>query len=51
MPQLDTVFIMMTYSWTWFMLYLMMKKIKTFIMTNPATHMTINKSTPTLQWL
>nr|AEM53539.1 ATPase 8 [Pituophis deppei jani]AEM53549.1 ATPase 8 [Pituophis catenifer]AEM53540.1 ATPase 8 [Pituophis deppei jani]AEM53541.1 ATPase 8 [Pituophis deppei jani]AEM53542.1 ATPase 8 [Pituophis deppei jani] len=51
MPQLDTVYILMTYLWAWVMLHLMMQKIKTILMTtNPTIHMP-NKSTLTLLWL
>nr|AEM53529.1 ATPase 8 [Pituophis deppei deppei]AEM53533.1 ATPase 8 [Pituophis deppei deppei]AEM53536.1 ATPase 8 [Pituophis deppei deppei] len=51
MPQLDTVYILMTYLWTWMMLHLMMQKIKNILMTtNPTIH-TPDKSTLTLSWL
>nr|AEM53584.1 ATPase 8 [Pituophis lineaticollis lineaticollis] len=51
MPQLDIVYILSTYLWTWMMLYLMMQKIKTILMTtNPTIH-TSDKSTHTLSWL
>nr|YP_009250809.1 ATP synthase F0 subunit 8 [Ptyas mucosa]AMY15596.1 ATP synthase F0 subunit 8 [Ptyas mucosa]ANO44259.1 ATP synthase F0 subunit 8 [Elaphe carinata] len=51
MPQLDTIYILMIYMWTWTMLYLMMQKIKTTLMTaNPMIYPT-PKSTITLQWL
>nr|YP_009048361.1 ATP synthase F0 subunit 8 [Euprepiophis perlaceus]AHG24488.1 ATP synthase F0 subunit 8 [Euprepiophis perlaceus]AHH24458.1 ATP synthase F0 subunit 8 [Euprepiophis perlaceus] len=51
MPQLDTIYILMVYLWTWTTLYLITQKIKTFMMTmNPMIYPTI-KSTPTLPWL
>nr|YP_001434505.1 ATP synthase F0 subunit 8 [Pantherophis slowinskii]ABF29851.1 ATP synthase F0 subunit 8 [Pantherophis slowinskii] len=52
MPQLDTVYILMIYLWTWTMLYLMMQKIKTILMTtNPTTPSAPMTSTFTLSWL
>nr|YP_010610932.1 ATP synthase F0 subunit 8 [Hebius craspedogaster]WAP91766.1 ATP synthase F0 subunit 8 [Hebius craspedogaster] len=53
MPQLDTIFISLTFLWTWFMLHLTMKKINTFLMTTgPKNNMytSYNKQTPTLPW-
>nr|AEM53558.1 ATPase 8 [Pituophis deppei deppei]AEM53560.1 ATPase 8 [Pituophis deppei deppei]AEM53562.1 ATPase 8 [Pituophis deppei deppei]AEM53564.1 ATPase 8 [Pituophis deppei deppei]AEM53565.1 ATPase 8 [Pituophis deppei deppei] len=51
MPQLDTVYILMTYLWTWAMLHLMTQKIKTILMTTNPTIDTPNKPTLTLLWL
>nr|YP_009171109.1 ATP synthase F0 subunit 8 [Ptyas dhumnades]AGT79944.1 ATP synthase F0 subunit 8 [Ptyas dhumnades]ALN11713.1 ATP synthase F0 subunit 8 [Ptyas dhumnades] len=52
MPQLDTVYILMTYLWTWLMLHLTTQKIKTFLMTtNPMIRTTPHKPTPALPWL
>nr|YP_009732553.1 ATP synthase F0 subunit 8 [Lycodon ruhstrati]AHV78297.1 ATP synthase F0 subunit 8 [Lycodon ruhstrati]QHS71272.1 ATP synthase F0 subunit 8 [Lycodon ruhstrati] len=52
MPQLDTVYILMTYLWTWLMLYLAAQKTKTFLMTtHPMICLTPNKPTPQLSWL
>nr|CAL69861.1 ATPase subunit 8 [Pantherophis guttatus guttatus] len=52
MPQLDTVYILMIYLWTWTMLYLMTQKIKTILMTtNPTTYSAPKTSTSTLSWL
>nr|QJX65637.1 ATP synthase F0 subunit 8 [Hebius optatus] len=53
MPQLDTIFISMIFPWTWFTLYLIMKKINTFLMTTGPknkTHAAHNKQTPALPW-
>nr|YP_009048545.1 ATP synthase F0 subunit 8 [Lycodon rufozonatus]AGT79918.1 ATP synthase F0 subunit 8 [Lycodon rufozonatus]AHV78285.1 ATP synthase F0 subunit 8 [Lycodon rufozonatus] len=52
MPQLDTVYILITFLWTWLTLYLTMQKIKTFMMTtHPAICPKPNKPTPTPTWL
>nr|BCO16650.1 ATP synthase F0 subunit 8 [Elaphe quadrivirgata] len=52
MPQLDTIYILMTHLWTWMTLYLMMQKVKTFTMYNYTlmTRLTPKQMT-TLQWL
>nr|YP_009137049.1 ATP synthase F0 subunit 8 [Elaphe anomala]AKE32285.1 ATP synthase F0 subunit 8 [Elaphe anomala] len=51
MPQLDTVYILMTHLWAWTTLCLMMQKNKTTMMTtNPVIHPTPKSMTPT-QWL
>nr|YP_010634226.1 ATP synthase F0 subunit 8 [Ptyas korros]WBQ42965.1 ATP synthase F0 subunit 8 [Ptyas korros] len=52
MPQLDTIYILMTYLWTWLVIHLTTQKTKTFLMTmNPAPHLTPKQQTPTMQWL
>nr|NP_008423.1 ATP synthase F0 subunit 8 [Lycodon semicarinatus]O79550.1 RecName: Full=ATP synthase protein 8; AltName: Full=A6L; AltName: Full=F-ATPase subunit 8 [Lycodon semicarinatus]BAA33026.1 ATPase subunit 8 [Lycodon semicarinatus] len=52
MPQLDTIYILMTHLWAWLMLYLTTQKIKTFIMTShPMIYHKPNKQTPTPTWL
>nr|YP_010163943.1 ATP synthase F0 subunit 8 [Gonyosoma frenatum]QRK25747.1 ATP synthase F0 subunit 8 [Gonyosoma frenatum] len=52
MPQLDTIYILTVYLWTWLTLHLTMKKIKTFHMTNPTMKpTTTNKPMYTLLWL
>nr|QKY64000.1 ATP synthase F0 subunit 8 [Hypsiglena affinis] len=53
MPQLDTVYIFFTYIWTWFILYLITLKVKTFmIMSSPKKQQQtkLNKPSPTLPW-
>nr|YP_009092119.1 ATP synthase F0 subunit 8 [Elaphe taeniurus]AGS12981.1 ATP synthase F0 subunit 8 [Elaphe taeniurus] len=52
MPQLDTIYTLMTFLWTWTTLHLMMQKIKTTMMTmNPTTPPSHNKPPITLPWL
>nr|QAA79071.1 ATP synthase F0 subunit 8 [Elaphe quatuorlineata] len=51
MPQLDTIYTLMTYLWTWTVLYLMTQKIKTVMMTTCPTTRLTPKPTMTLQWL
>nr|YP_010034314.1 ATP synthase F0 subunit 8 [Pseudoxenodon stejnegeri]QOW83892.1 ATP synthase F0 subunit 8 [Pseudoxenodon stejnegeri] len=53
MPQLDTIFILAVYLWTWLTLPLLTQKIKAFTMpTEPKKqHMTTIKSTPMLPWM
>nr|YP_009867136.1 ATP synthase F0 subunit 8 [Orientocoluber spinalis]QKG04171.1 ATP synthase F0 subunit 8 [Orientocoluber spinalis] len=52
MPQLDTIYILMTYLWTWIMLYLATQKIKTFLMTShPMIHPEPNKPMTPMPWL
>nr|YP_008474743.1 ATP synthase F0 subunit 8 [Oocatochus rufodorsatus]AGS12967.1 ATP synthase F0 subunit 8 [Oocatochus rufodorsatus] len=52
MPQLDTIYILTIYLWTWMMLHLMTQKIKTVSMTaNPMICLTPNKPTLMLPWL
>nr|YP_009749595.1 ATP synthase F0 subunit 8 [Opisthotropis latouchii]QII91729.1 ATP synthase F0 subunit 8 [Opisthotropis latouchii] len=53
MPQLDTIYLLMIFLWTWLMLYLTTKKINMFLMTTgpkkqPNTKN--KKQTPTLLW-
>nr|YP_003540699.1 ATP synthase F0 subunit 8 [Hypsiglena chlorophaea chlorophaea]YP_003540764.1 ATP synthase F0 subunit 8 [Hypsiglena sp. DGM-2008]YP_003540777.1 ATP synthase F0 subunit 8 [Hypsiglena ochrorhyncha nuchalata]YP_003540790.1 ATP synthase F0 subunit 8 [Hypsiglena ochrorhyncha klauberi]YP_003540888.1 ATP synthase F0 subunit 8 [Hypsiglena chlorophaea deserticola]QKY63948.1 ATP synthase F0 subunit 8 [Hypsiglena sp. 1 DGM-2008]ACD77333.1 ATP synthase F0 subunit 8 [Hypsiglena sp. DGM-2008]ACD77346.1  len=53
MPQLDTVYIFFIYIWTWFILYLITQKVKTFmIMSSPKKQQQTkpNKPSPTLPW-
>nr|QAA79064.1 ATP synthase F0 subunit 8 [Elaphe sauromates] len=51
MPQLDTIYTLMTHLWTWTVLYLMTQKIKTVMMTTcPVTCLT-PKPTTAPQWL
>nr|YP_009254172.1 ATP synthase F0 subunit 8 [Rhabdophis tigrinus]ANC62858.1 ATP synthase F0 subunit 8 [Rhabdophis tigrinus] len=53
MPQLDTIFISLIFSWTWTMIYFMVKKTSTIRMTLPPkifSHTKFNKQTLTLPW-
>nr|QWQ50159.1 ATP synthase F0 subunit 8 [Opisthotropis kuatunensis] len=53
MPQLDTIYILTTFLWTWLILHLTTKKTNTFLMTmGPKTqsNMKNKKQTPTLPW-
>nr|YP_010401499.1 ATP synthase F0 subunit 8 [Trimerodytes annularis]UQT67995.1 ATP synthase F0 subunit 8 [Trimerodytes annularis] len=53
MPQLDTIFITITFVWTWTTLCLTVKKINTFIMvTGPKKQPSTKnmKQVPVLPW-
>nr|YP_009992291.1 ATP synthase F0 subunit 8 [Oligodon chinensis]QNN90164.1 ATP synthase F0 subunit 8 [Oligodon chinensis] len=51
MPQLDTIHILLIFSWTWLSLHLMMQKVKSLSLTNPMICLTPNKPMFTLPWL
>nr|QLI49136.1 ATP synthase F0 subunit 8 [Natrix natrix] len=52
MPQLDTIFILAVFLWTWSLLFFMVKKINTYVMmTGPKTPWNFkDKQSPTLPW-